>query len=787
MKSKNILRTLLGFIFFTLGCTDFKINEHSSQKSDVEDISDSVKMLLKKGNIQTNNNLDSAFNYYQKAYDVSIQNSYIPGVQKSLDNLLRLHYLTGNFAIINKFEASIKSQLKGDSLQQILPFVWYYQAKSFFFHAQYDSSDYYSRLVLKGAEKYNMLDLYTRALLRISKIHRKFRNMDSVKIYLSLVEQKIKNNFNESAFRDLLWHKSIYHGIQQQYDSSFFFLHKAYEISDRLRDSISMSGILTTFSSIEKNKGNYKKAMQHIFHSIQMIDQLNCEYILANRYSKLGDVLNDLDEYDQASYYYNKSLEIYQESDMISSLPLIKVKLGGIYIRKKEYNIASQYIKEAIDLFQQTGQQMGVASAYHNMGLLQYKNKKYKKALQAYIKCLQIYDSLDYTSQVYPIFNNIGATFFFLGDYHKALEYYFKTLEKAKKKSDKEYLWRSYFNISEAYEYLGQHKKALKYYKQYVSVKDRILDETKTRQIAEMREKYETGQKEKTIKIQQLEISQTRFQRNVGYGAVAGLLLLALLIISYILHKRKTERALLLQDKKIKEQEIDKLVKESEIKTINSRLDGEEKERQRLSKELHDNIGGTMSLIMMNFEQLAGHVRELKNGAFTENLGRLKSLYQEVRDISHQLGGSVLFRFGLVPALEDLVNSVNNSARLHIELYIFGKAVKMDQEKETSIFRIVQEIITNAMKHAQAKTLFLQFNFSEEDQTVDITAEDDGKGFDVSSKRLSGSMGLENIKNRVNGLNGHLSIESEKDTGTTFIISDIPFNSRSAVSIHQTV
>ncbi len=784
MKSKNILRTLLSLIFFTLGCTNFKINEHSGQKSDV---ADNVKMLLKKGNIQRNNNLDSAFSYYQKAYDVSIQKSYIPGIQKSLDYLIGLYHLTGNFTIINKFEASVKSQFQGEALQRILPFIQYFKARQYYTYAKYDSSDYYSRLVLRGAEKYNMNDLYAKALLRISKIHREYRNMDSVAVYLSLIEQKFGNDISESTYTDLLWQKGINYGIQQQYDTSLYFLNKACDISLHQGDSINLSGIISTISIIEKNRGNYKKALKHIFHSIQLIDQINSDYLLASRYRKLADVFYATNDYDRAVYYYNQSHEIFQELEIISGLLLIKKDLGKLYIRKREYNIANQYLKEAIVLSEQTGQQMGVASAYHNLGLLYYKTKQYDNALKAYMKCINIYDSIGYTSKIYTIHNNIGAIFFFLGDYHKALEYYFKTLEKAKKKSDKEYLWRSYFNISEAYEYLGQHKKALKYYKQYVSVKDRILDETKTMQIAEMREKYETGQKEKTIKIQQLEISQTRFQRNVGYGAVAGLLLLALLIISYILHKRKTERALLLQEKKIKEQEIDKLVKESEIKTINSRLDGEEKERQRLSKELHDNIGGTMSLIMMNFEQLAGHVRELKNGAFTENLGRLKSLYQEVRDISHQLGGSVLFRFGLVPALEDLVNSVNNSARLHIELYIFGKAVKMDQEKETSIFRIVQEIITNAMKHAQAKTLFLQFNFSEEDQTVDITAEDDGKGFDVSSKRLSGSMGLENIKNRVNGLNGHLSIESEKEAGTTFIISDIPFNSRSAVSIHQTV
>ena len=117
---------------------------------------------------------------------------------------------------------------------------------------------------------------------------------------------------------------------------------------------------------------------------------------------------------------------------------------------------------------------------------------------------------------------------------------------------------------------------------------------------------------------------------------------------------------------------------------------------------------------------------------------------------------------------------MNISGRLHVELYVFGKVIKLEQDREASIFRIVQEIITNAMKHAQAKTLFPQLNFSGEDQTVDITAEDDGKGFDFNKARLSGSMGLENIKTRVNGLDGHLSIESAKNAGTTFIISGIP-------------
>ena len=146
---------------------------------------------------------------------------------------------------------------------------------------------------------------------------------------------------------------------------------------------------------------------------------------------------------------------------------------------------------------------------------------------------------------------------------------------------------------------------------------------------------------------------------------------------------------------------------------------------------------------------------------------------REVRMISHDLMSGVLAKFGLVPALEDLGSKINETGEIVVNLFTENINGSLDGEQELQVYRIVQELVANTLKHARASEINIQLN--EHDDIVNLLVEDDGVGFDPLNLRKEAGMGLENLKARVAKLNGTLNIDSGKGAGTTISI-DIPIN-----------
>ena len=145
----------------------------------------------------------------------------------------------------------------------------------------------------------------------------------------------------------------------------------------------------------------------------------------------------------------------------------------------------------------------------------------------------------------------------------------------------------------------------------------------------------------------------------------------------------------------------------------------------------------------------------------------------EVRMISHDLMSGVLVKFGLIPALEDLSSKINETGEIQMHLMTDNMNGSLDGEQELQVYRIVQELIGNTLKHAKASEINIQLN--EYEESVNLMVEDDGVGFDPLKLRKETGIGLENLKARVAKLGGNLNIDSGKGAGTTILI-DIPIN-----------
>ena len=194
-----------------------------------------------------------------------------------------------------------------------------------------------------------------------------------------------------------------------------------------------------------------------------------------------------------------------------------------------------------------------------------------------------------------------------------------------------------------------------------------------------------------------------------------------------------------------------------------------ENERKRIAGDLHDSLGPLLSAVKLNISSVEiSHIGDQE--ILNKTAGYLDEIIGSMRRISHDLLPNTLERKGLLEAIREFINQVNPRNTINIQLYVV-KEINVPREKEIHIFRMIQEIVHNTMKHAQAGNL--QIGFSEESGHLLCLAKDDGKGFD-KEKILTGThgqgLGLRSLESRCEILNGILTLESRPGSGTNYFI-----------------
>ena len=221
------------------------------------------------------------------------------------------------------------------------------------------------------------------------------------------------------------------------------------------------------------------------------------------------------------------------------------------------------------------------------------------------------------------------------------------------------------------------------------------------------------------------------------------------------------------QKQKIKNKEIVSLHQQQEIATLEALIDGEEKERRRIAQELHDGLNGDLSAIKYRLSTLEeSGLSAIDSENLTKVINMIDESCAQVRSISHNLMPSSILEYGLIETIREYCIKINTSDTFKIDFQFFGNYIALSKKTETVIYRIIQELVTNILKHSKATEALIQFNYREDE--LFITVEDNGIGFDKNA--ISTGIGHKNIKTRINFLNAQLDVESSSD-GTSYTIS----------------
>jgi len=337
--------------------------------------------------------------------------------------------------------------------------------------------------------------------------------------------------------------------------------------------------------------------------------------------------------------------------------------------------------------------------------------------------------------------------------------------------------------MAECYERMYDYAGALEVMKIYTNFNDSLNDASKSTSIQQMLLKYRDIEREIELKDMAREtrftMLKSRTQKVLSYALLVGAVIM--LIVSYIIIRSYQERLnanqiITKQNEEINQRKINELESNLKIETMSSMLQGQEVERERIARDLHDSLGGLLSTVKLHFDAIQAKNPEITahkeyNKAYT----LLDEACNEVRTISNNMQPGALLKMGIVSAINDLVNRIKSEETPRIEFIYYGALNDLPIVITLHIYRIVQELLFNCIKHAHAKEILIQLIRNEED--LEIMVEDDGQGYEPGDVRKG--MGTENVSARVNFLKGEISVHSVLGTGTTTSIT-IPFTQEMA-------
>lgn len=246
----------------------------------------------------------------------------------------------------------------------------------------------------------------------------------------------------------------------------------------------------------------------------------------------------------------------------------------------------------------------------------------------------------------------------------------------------------------------------------------------------------------------------------------SGMLTMAFSIVLFIyLYQRKLIR------KKLENQQIVDLLQQEETKSRHALMEGQDRERKRIATELHDNLGSILTSLNMFADALAEKIEPDEIIKIATKISETSKIAnEEVRKISHRLDAGMLQHFGLEAAVFSLMEAIEAAKKIEIscELHINDP---IDGTIGQEIYRMIQELVNNTLKHSKCSRIRLDINSIQNDFT--LIFQDNGVGFDID--KVKRGMGITNLETRVNKLGGDLTVESKPNKGSTFTI-EIPIS-----------
>ncbi|WP_298519842.1 sensor histidine kinase [uncultured Kordia sp.] len=410
---------------------------------------------------------------------------------------------------------------------------------------------------------------------------------------------------------------------------------------------------------------------------------------------------------------------------------------------------------------------------YHSLKAIYFKIEKlYEKSRENHIKVIKNVEKLPHNKYLFfRSYINLAAIATHNKNYLQGLEY----IEKAKAYIDYSDTLKSDAQIkrysSSLYASIGEFEKAYNNLKSSVEILDSTRHYDNNLKNATLNIELNTAEKEKEIFLKSKEIKD----KIIAIIILVALVILGSIIVLLYYRNTKRKQRIIAQQLEIEGQKLEKVEKEQELAAIDAMILGQEKEREAIASDLHDNVCALLSAAKMQFEHLTERVESKERQKVEELFDKTKNLldnaYDEVHSMAYQKNSGIMAKKALLPAIENLIKNNNGINGINIELQHFGLDQRLESSKEIFIFRIIQELIANIVKHAKATEANISITLHK--TTISIIVEDNGVGISEEVLLKNKGLGIRNIKKRIQSINGTIDFDSYTNKGTSVVI-EIP-------------
>ena len=544
---------------------------------------------------------------------------------------------------------------------------------------------------------------------------------------------------------------------QEKYDSAIAFYQESNKIRKQLNDGLGIAKLYNKIGIVYQKKGAFDKALENQLQALALFSQYKNDIGVSYSLNNIGILNQNLGRYDEAIKYQLQSIEIKEKLKDNYGLAGSFVNIANIYKIKGNDAKAIDFYKKAITISRELGDKEYLANGLNNIGSLYINRQLYKEALTAINESLQLRKDLNDTKGQVSCMNNLGLLLQEQQLFDSSLAVLNAALTIGKPADNcLPEINQTYLALSKSYEALNRDDEALAMYKSYASTKDSLFTDNLGNKFAELETKYQTLEKEKEIERQQHVIAVKNYWIS---GILIVGILLSLLIFSYYRRKKIQQEA-----------KMQKAVFEQQQLAAAAVMEAEEKERQRIAKDLHDGVGQMMSAAKMNLSAFE-HDMQFQNPEHRHSFERIISLVdesvKEVRTVSHQMMPNMLLKSGLAKAVAEFLDKIDQRI-IKVNLYTEGLNERIEENTEIVLYRVMQECVNNVIKHSAATQL--DISLVKDADGVSITIEDNGKGFDKNQLQEDAGMGLKNMKARIEYLHGTIDFDTAPGKGTLVAI-----------------
>lgn len=587
---------------------------------------------------------------------------------------------------------------------------------------------------------------------------------------------------------------SAYTMEDQNPDTAILINEEAYRLSEKLAYTTGMAKALHYSGIVYSDKSMYPEALERYQKALLLYRKEENFRGVGACFTNIGNVHRYQSQLDSALVNYQRAVDIFKQHSLQDAVSQAYGNVGGVFQMMQQYQKAYEYHSLSVGAAIQSNDSLVLCNALINQGTVLNDLDRREESINSYLDAMKIARAIENDYVIHLAYINLADHYRKSGDYEHALEYGLNALHHARKlgtpydiadvqrrvgdiyaamgkHSDakdfyldaveiarginaREVVLSIYDALHHSCSSLGDYRDAYRYQALAVHYRDSVLSEKQLQIINELEVKYQTLQKDQEIYRQQLALQESR-QYNTYVAGVSIILLLAVVFL-YVQYRNRKKRHIA---------QLERTRQEQEIQVLQALMQGEEKERTRIAMALHDEVAGLLAAAKMHLDSMTSG--DVLDGTYRNAVALLDEASVSVRKTAHNLMPEFLIQYGLDKALRRYCDSIGRTGNLTIQYDSWGDPISLPPALELSVYRIVQELLNNIIKHARATEAMLQIGFQK--GLLSVTVEDNGIGLSPADPSDPKS-NLAFLKSRVAALDGNIDITSEPGAGVSIHI-----------------